>query len=200
MADQSSIEDYSKLQGCSVRELKSYTTTGLGDVKNGQHWANWVCCKKRTTVDERIQTRLKPAGLNDIVWKTWDCRTKTIKNKGQPNEYTQYGQVKLIYTTVTYRVKYPNDIIPAVLGQGNSISHLCDTAGCINPDHIAPGFVHQQNMDRQRCEGLTLLVDETCIIQEFPCRHTPCCTRIKVLKLNDYAVQSIYLNNFTIHQ
>lgn len=197
--------DTSNLHGCTIDDLRNLrgieflsvdldsdspdteVTISPQGTKQGLYWASWIECKLLVTNNDRLQPRdFIPAYLDPDLWPTWKHRTM---NKGE-----RTNQVKIPMATATYRVKYPNDIIPKNLGKGSSISHLCDKK-CINPDHIAQGFVHQDNMDRQRCLGMTLLVVKDTIVQEIPCIHPTCCTRIRVLYLNDSAIDYIKKNN-----
>lgn len=63
--------------------------------------------------------------------------------------------------------------IPLNLGAGSSISHLCDTTGCIEKSHLRVELAHKDNLVRQRCRGVRLTVStwNRRILQEEPCVH-----------------------------
>jgi hypothetical protein len=61
--------------------------------------------------------------------------------------------------------------IPENAGAGGSISHNCDTQGCCKIQHLEATPKHQDNMDRQRCSGVTLITYKGVIVQEIPCAH-----------------------------
>lgn len=61
--------------------------------------------------------------------------------------------------------------LPENAGSGGSVSHLCDRLGCIRPDHLEATPRHADNMSRQRCPGILLLIYLGEIILEKPCQH-----------------------------
>lgn len=64
-------------------------------------------------------------------------------------------------------------LIPHNLGSGASISHLCDTMDCIEKSHLVLEIEHRENLVRQRCKGVLLIVStwNRLILQEEPCVH-----------------------------
>lgn len=82
--------------------------------------------------------------------------------------------------------------LPLNLGSGSSVSHLCDQTGCVRKDHLEVAIVHQTNMNRQRCVGMTLVVIADFIVAEIACKHaagtyfeklTTCCRKVQVLEV-----------------
>lgn len=82
-------------------------------------------------------------------------------------------QVKLQCHHVAYNASSRRDAtpLPGDLGRGSSVSHLCDTAGCVEPEHLEVASTHAENMDRQRCVGVLLCLVDGFITQEVPCTH-----------------------------
>lgn len=86
---------------------------------------------------------------------------------------------------------YPE--LPEQLGAGSSVSHLCDNK-CITGVHMIVSDQHVQNLERQRCAGVTLLCSGGVILQAIDCPHfksdddgvvlAPNCVRLRVVELN----------------
>jgi hypothetical protein len=111
--------------------------------------------------------------------------------------------VKIATHHIAYRAKVGlaalsgNEVepLPPGAGSGSSVSHLCDNPLCANFAHLVAAPTHRENMDRQRCTGVTLIVVEGVIIDVLHCQHyleddegnieVPDCTRLKVLDLGD---------------
>ncbi|CAF4305963.1 unnamed protein product, partial [Adineta steineri] len=53
-----------------------------------------------------------------------------------------------------------------------AVSHLCDTTGCLRPDHITDESF-AKNVSRQRCAGMGLTIDGNIdtITGMLRCRH-----------------------------
>lgn len=84
---------------------------------------------------------------------------------------TNYAKIMahhIAYNADSRRVAAP---IPLNVGAGGSISHLCDEVGCVKQSHLESTPVHRDNMDRQRCRGILLLVFRDVIVEETPCSH-----------------------------
>jgi hypothetical protein len=193
--------------GCSLEELGSFTgsqNTENGDdmTHSGLYWNDFIQChillKTRENEDrvfesateDRLQTRTKPDYITLDQWNSSFCKSKRTAN----------GQLKIGFKLLAYRIKYPMERIPinVELGAGSGVSHLCDITMCINPDHMDVLLTHQQNMDRQRCLGVTLVVYNDVIVAETPCIHTrnndvkgTCCRRIHIVYINDWGAQVI---------
>lgn len=98
--------------------------------------------------------------------------------------------------------------LPDNLGMGSSISHLCDTAGCISVDHLEYVPAHVTNLNRQRCLGVTLIVSLDLIIHEVPCQHgvgdtveariSSSCRKLRMVQLPPYSVTALFENHTQI--
>lgn len=62
-------------------------------------------------------------------------------------------------------------VLPENLGLGSSISHQCDSLGCVRVEHLERPSGHKKNMDRQRCLGVRLIVFMGEIVEDCPCPH-----------------------------
>jgi hypothetical protein len=190
------------ITGCNLGELVTFTGTQSDDNINdmthsGLYWSDFIQCHcllgtqknedglYAPATEERYQTKTQPDFLTTNQWFSdlW------IKKK------TSIGQLKIQFKLLAYRIKYPMERVVSniELGAGHGVSHLCDVAMCVNPDHMDVSLVHQLNMDRQRCLGVTLLVYNDVIVGEKPCIHTrngdikgTCCRRVHVVYINDW--------------
>ena len=81
--------------------------------------------------------------------------------------------VKIFHHHIAYNADLRREAapLPANVGVGASISHLCDEANCITQSHLEATTVHKDNMDRQRCTGIRLLCFRGFIVDEVPCPH-----------------------------
>ena len=61
--------------------------------------------------------------------------------------------------------------LPLDAGAGGSLSHTCDKRGCVRVSHLEVTSEHRDNLNRQRCQGPSLLVFRGVIVQERPCAH-----------------------------
>lgn len=79
--------------------------------------------------------------------------------------------------------------IPANCGSGGSVGHDCDQGGCVTSDHLRPELQHVDNLSRQRCLGVQLLVLGRIIVAERPCAHirdgdiATCCRKLQIIEL-----------------
>jgi len=64
-----------------------------------------------------------------------------------------------------------NEVIPTDVGKGGSVSHKCDQRSCATPEHLEVAPKHIDNMHRQRCVGVTVLLYRSTVVQEIPCIH-----------------------------
>ncbi|SRR5579871_410191 len=83
------------------------------------------------------------------------------------------GQVKLNMHHIAYGCSdyMSQEPLPVNPGRGGSVSHLCDTLGCIRVDHLRVTVHHVHNLSRQRCQGILLLTYMGEVILEKPCIH-----------------------------
>jgi len=51
------------------------------------------------------------------------------------------------------------------------VDHLCDTDGCVTPEHAVPADAHKTNTDRINCQGVGLHSVGDVITGVVPCQH-----------------------------
>lgn len=105
-----------------------------------------------------LSVRLSSEGFSSL--------TKFCKNYSS-------GQGKIGHHMVAYNadVRRSSVPLPLDLGRGSSVSHLCDVKGCVKQRHLEISSNHVNNMDRQRCLGVTVIHFQGVIVQEMPCIH-----------------------------
>jgi len=182
-------------------------------IKDGGFWLEWASCEvvnlslasghprwqpritsgysgntpsSTTATGRLIKTALNPA--------RWDA----LKTLVQPS-----GQAKVQIHHLALRRQ--NIVLPANLGNGASVNHFCDRSGCCKEGHLSLTMAHVQNLNRQRCTGMTLLVANILggdlLILEQPCLHAvgvtvderraTCCRKLHIVNLDPNGVQSI---------
>lgn len=94
--------------------------------------------------------------------ETW----RNLKSLAGPN-----GQVKIPCHHLAFVAGNAGVEIPNNMGAGASMSHLCDSRGCIRETHLELTLQHVDNLERQRCPGVILIVSLDLIIHELPCAH-----------------------------
>lgn len=114
---------------------------------------------------------------------------------------TSNGQVKIPSHHLAFRACYPGVSIPANMGHGASMSHLCDSPGCIRGGHLELTAHHVANLERQRCHGVTLIVAADLIVHEVPCTHArggnpseliaTSCRKLRMVWLPDASVNAL---------
>lgn len=72
--------------------------------------------------------------------------------------------------------------LPLNAGAGGSLSHLCDRKGCVRASHLEVANEHASNLQRQRCQGPSLLVFRGVIVQETSCVHAQGATELARLQ------------------
>jgi hypothetical protein len=82
------------------------------------------------------------------------------------------GQVKIPVHHLMFRATHPDIAIPDNMGQGASMSHLCDRRECVRSEHLELTEHHVDNLERQRCTGVILIVAADVIVHEVPCPHS----------------------------
>lgn len=108
------------------------------------------------------------------------------------------GQVKIPLHHLVYRTHNTGVGLPANLGRGASISHLCDRVGCVRPEHLELTARHVANLDRQRCVGVTLIVGADIIVHEVPCPHGVGGTTEALIQSSCRKLRMIWLPNASI--
>ena len=146
--------------------------------RTGQWWLDWASCRVSSRASStpgaghpRLQVDIgttAPGTLGGriravLLPASWEAL------KG----LTEGRQVKLQAHHVAYNATRQQGHVPIPLnsGQGGSISHFCDVSGCVKPNHLGATPQHVDNMARQRCKGVVLVVLGGEIIAEKLCSH-----------------------------
>ena len=142
--------------------------------RTGEHWLTWATCmmvrSKAAQVFNRLQLDVsvekKPAVLRQAIWNALFLGIPE-KRVGTPSTRTQ----SFMAHHIGWAVRKDGGPLQDTAGRGGSFSHLCDAGECIEPTHLVFTAQHRDNMARQRCPGLTLVLHNRVIIQESPCIH-----------------------------
>ena len=114
------------------------------------------------------------------------------------------GQVKLFCHHVSYAasVSMASALLPLNNGAGGSVSHHCDQIGCICPEHLSTAVNHHDNLVRQRCPGVFVVVYGDQILVERPCSHgsglsqpeklRSSCRKVLTIRLPDDAAARVH--------
>lgn len=144
--------------------------------KSGSEWLKWCTCVICTRKEKRISVKKK------------SCRNWRLSEE-RFEELTPYNALKLTTYHLTFKKANPTVVLPMNLGSGSAISHYCDNQ-CTSPDHLE--LVTQiDNMSRQRCTGVTLIVmSNKWIIHEEPCPHgngtiNGSCRKVRIIRINN---------------
>lgn len=109
------------------------------------------------------------------------------------------GQVKLFCHHIAYAASASmvTASLPLNNGHGGSVSHHCDEIGCTSPEHLSTAVFHVDNLARQRCLGVMLIIYNNHILVERPCSHgvgstlSAClrssCRKVEIVCLPDLA-------------
>jgi hypothetical protein len=153
---------------------------GSNSPRTGSWYQEWACCEIISlalpgTGHPRWQPRVVAGGAtpanptslgraikSKLRAQTWD----DLKNIANSN-----GQVKIPCHHLAFLAGNTGISIPANMGTGASMSHLCDSSGCIRESHLELTVQHVDNLERQRCHGVTLIASLDLIIHELPCSH-----------------------------
>lgn len=182
--------------------------------RSGNWYVEWATCEvinlaapktghprwQPTIITKRGDTPANPTSLGKVIKShIADAKWQVLKGLTTSN-----GQVKIPCHHLTFRSLHPGVSIPANMGHGSSMSHLCDTTGCIRGGHLQLAQQHIENMERQRCHGVTLIAAADLIIHEIPCSHgtggntadqiATSCRKIRMVWLPDASVDALIDN------
>jgi len=168
---QATPEDIQKLQTLVGQPM-------LDTGRDGAWYLNIVTCKiwdtKQSGSDHpRWQVKMTGSGFD-----TRKARIKQVLSKSAWE--TLLATFPVTFKPAVHHIAYNADPrreaapLPLNVGAGGSVSHPCDERGCIA--HLESTPVHGDNMDKQRCKGITLICFKGFIIQEVPCAHGECAT------------------------
>jgi len=140
----------------------------------GKHWLAWATCKmvqsqaaqtfNRQQLD--VAYTKKPAIVRQALW-TALFQGVTERRSGTASTRTQ----PFMAHHIGWAVNKEGGPLTNRTGRGASVSHRCDAGECIQPSHLVFTAHHRDNMARQRCPGLVLVVKDGVIIEEKPCIH-----------------------------
>lgn len=165
-----------------ISRLKVGNNSKTGN-KEHPRWQIDVTAQGDSSYASKIKLRIK-----DLSWKRL---LDVARGAGSGR------QVKLQCHHVAYNASSKRGSVPIPLdvGSGSSISHLCDTPGCIEIPHLEVSSEHGENLVRQRCNGVLLCLVGTVITQEEPCVHargnsvqdriSTSCRGVRMLRLDD---------------
>ena len=158
--------------------LRSLRGLEDGSTHDGTWWADLFTCEiveLKSDDHPRWQVDLNGAGRSSNVGKVREVLTVQSFSL---LEATSTGGVKKMVKLPCHHVAYNADLsrrdtapLPLDAGAGGSLSHTCDKRGCVRVSHLEVTKEHQSNLNRQRCQGPSLLVFQGVIVQELPCAH-----------------------------
>jgi len=172
--------------------LLDNTGSVVYETHTGQWWMDWAECfifypgqapnpiqPTAAVTESVVQFRHCPAGIRSSLFDQWRG-TSTV--------------VKLVSYHISFKQANIGVLLPNNLGSGSSISHYCDTGGCNRRNHLALTLQHQANMQRQRCQGVTLVTLQGVILMEIKCSHdltndfSGSCRKFQVVPIDNLAV------------
>jgi hypothetical protein len=201
-----------------VRQVEGAPPTNLNCLlantpRSGNWYLRWVECEMigltlPPTGHPRWQPRVVKDGVTPasatsvgrkVKRRVEESSWESLKSIARANN--SGGQVKIPCHHLAFRAAWPDVSIPANMGRGASISHLCDTSGCVRGEHLELTVNHVDNLERQRCSGVTLIVAADLIVHELPCSHSrgnnpaeliaTSCRKLRVIWLPDASVQGL---------
>lgn len=171
--------------------LPTYTALN-SSLKSGKRWAAWATCNRLTgdggsghvrwqvnfggkgvdvkTPQKPPRKGEKPVGeelkgfLREEQWNKFKAAARGPASR--PN--LKFQAHHIAYAAGEFFKQQPLPLDP---GRGGSVSHLCDQDGCVTMGHLLVATKHMANMDRQRCNGVSLTVCQGVIMGETPCKH-----------------------------
>lgn len=164
-----------------------------------------VSDKRHVFTPEAKKTGPSPVGLeiknlfSEPSWEAFKALAEGESKEGatpRSKKIARLGTHHLAYNAKVARAKSAGidlEPLPLDVGSGSSVSHLCDNPKCANPAHLEVALAHRDNMARQRCSGVTLVVVSGVIIEVDHCPHyevdeedgviSPDCAVLKVINL-----------------
>lgn len=161
---------YPKLAPGILEQMRSLRSPHSN--RDGQFYLRWARClviPSRAEGYPRLQVRLDQ-GPQSVCG-----RLKRLLSSVTMTKIFELGGSSNYFRVQAHHVAYISRdaaaTIPSNCGAGGSISHLCDIKRCVNPRHLEATPSHRENMDRQRCGGVTLIVFENMILKDLACAH-----------------------------
>jgi len=201
-------------EGFTTEGLRALDCLPTNVPRTGGWYADWACCDVINLSlrggHPRWQPRVLAGGLTPANPTAVGRLIKDVLREQSWNELklqaSGSGQVKIPCHHLAFLAFVMGGVgIPDNMGAGASMSHLCDTVGCIRQDHLELTLQHMDNLERQRCRGVTLIVTLDLIIHEVPCDHgrglsaperiASSCRRVKIIWLPDASVRGLLTNH-----
>jgi len=161
----------------SLRGIRRITSPGQvnADVVThpGQFWLEWATClmvsSKAALVINRQQVDVpytkRPASVRTELWEALFDGVVPARTGCDSTRTQSFMAHHIAYAT------HKSDGPLRICGAGSSVSHRCDGGECVRPSHLTFVQSHRDNMDRQRCSGLILVVRGNVIVKESSCIH-----------------------------
>jgi hypothetical protein len=196
----------SQISGGSIDNLAALPAN---EPRSGNWYKAWVRCKIVNLTPSGGHPRWQPTVIRGGRTPTSTTAIgRQIKGALSRSRWARLkllassnGQVKFPCHHLAFLAKDPSKKIPDDMGSGSSMSHLCDSIGCIRGEHLELVTHHVENMDRQRCHGVTLIVALDLVLHEIPCSHavgdtmdakiSSCCRKIRVIKIPDSSLDAL---------
>jgi hypothetical protein len=190
------------------------TLSAAPSCHSGRFWSDWVTCYvvnlDASSGHPRWQIRLRAHSGSIPSADSAGGRLRGLLSAASWDALQRApAQVKVPCHHLAVRASGAHPELPNDLGHGSSISHLCDRTGCIRKDHLEVEEVHETNLVRQRCRGVTLVVYNHTIVCEVPCPHdaigavmaipfAASCRKLSVLSLGDREATTIFQSLQTV--
>jgi len=178
--------------------------------RSGNWYKEWVKCKVIRLDLEGGHPRWQPRIKNKegVTPTSHTALGRLIKKRLTKESWSALkviagskGQLKLPCHHLAYLAAKSGSQIPDDMGSGSSLSHLCDVKGCIRGEHLELTTEHVDNLVRQRCHGVTLLVAYDFILHEIPCGHASgdtllekvesSCRKLRVVNIPDSSLNEL---------
>lgn len=207
MLQEGNISVKPQVESLDAARLPTLRRMSTDNTRDGAWYLKIVSCRVWDTKQQgsdhpRWQVKLAELGsgtraarIRKVLSKeAWETLTKDFPTTFKPMVH------HIVYNADPRRETTP---LPLNGGAGGSTSHLCDVRGCLA--HLEASPVHRNNMDRQRCSGITLLCHKGFILQEWPCAHGErgaasqsleamilgSCRKVRLLDLDESAVLAV---------
>jgi hypothetical protein len=174
----SRISAISTLSAATRQQLRPLQGLEDGSTHDGSWWVDLFKCEiveLKSDDHPRWQVDLNGAGKTSNVVKVREILTVQSFSLF---EATSTEGTKKVVKLPCHHVAYNADLsrrdaapLPLDAGAGGSLSHTCDKRGCVRVSHLEVTSEHASNLNRQRCQGPSLLVFRGVIVQERHCAH-----------------------------
>ncbi|CAF1203133.1 unnamed protein product [Adineta steineri] len=154
---------------------KRIETLKDGNGEKSNFIMEWLSCQ----VDPNYITNPPPLHPQITLYKSEIIKITTpiqcpefLKEKRDILKKLGTNKICLFKHHVILRRKRSDMPVLRVSEADTTVSHLCDTLGCLRPDHITDESF-TKNLSRQRCGGMLLTIDgdNNTITGMLPCRH-----------------------------